>query len=40
MTFIDEIQHPETGELIPLAAESAEQLEQQIADMLLDVDLG
>lgn len=41
MTLIDEIQHPETGEILTLTAETAEHLEQQIADLLCDVaDLG
>lgn len=39
MTYVDEIQHPETGEFLTITAETTERLEQQIADLLSDIDL-
>lgn len=35
--YVDEIQHPETGEFIILAADTASSLERQIAEALADV---
>lgn len=35
--YVDEIQHPETGEFHLLTAETVEELEQKIAALLADV---
>lgn len=35
--YVDEIQHPETGEFHLLTADTVEELEQKTADLLVDV---
>lgn len=35
--YVDEIQHPETGEFHLVAGETRAELEQKIADLLADV---
>lgn len=35
--YVDEIQHPETGQFHLIARETAAELEQEIADILADV---
>lgn len=35
--YVEEIQHPETGELHTVTAETTAELEQAIADLLADV---